>query len=537
MNKGNSRPGAEQRVRVEEAYRSTGGNISEIARQLGISRRTVTHHLRKSSVGKKPMVAGSIKGVEHEVMKFPKEGDVKRYILTSAQNNTRVNEKVWNNLLALRSHYSAELLIGTFSYNTNAYGKLAIKRGKEHTKDNDLWFDDRLIPFFADDRRELASGLVWCGEMNIIPTSADPLSGLDTYSGRKSSIFPHAKLQMKSIAAMKDSFGPKLMYTTGTITQRNYIKKKLGFLGEYHHIYGALLVEVDSLGRWWVRQLDADSNGTIQDLDVVVKDSNVTIGNKVEAITWGDIHATQIDPVVEAVCAGEGGMLDTLKPDFQFFHDVLNGESFNHHSAADPHAKFKSFIRGYSSTTLELQSTGYVVNKYSRTWCRSVVVDSNHDNWLMRWLREHDYRRDPINATLFLKLQAAIYQAIQSQNQSFNLTAFALIDFVSDKKIVFLKGDESFKIARGKIECGMHGHLGPDGARGTPANLNKIGRHANTGHTHSARIINGLYVAGTSSLLDCGYNKGPSSWTHSHILTYPNGKRSIVTLYDGKWRA
>jgi hypothetical protein len=33
------------------------------------------------------------------------------------------------------------------------------------------------------------------------------------------------------------------------------------------------------------------------------------------------------------------------------------------------------------------------------------------------------------------------------------------------------------------------------------------------------------------------YTKGPSNWTHSHIVTYTNGKRTIVTIYNGKWRA
>jgi hypothetical protein len=44
-------------------------------------------------------------------------------------------------------------------------------------------------------------------------------------------------------------------------------------------------------------------------------------------------------------------------------------------------------------------------------------------------------------------------------------------------------------------------------------------------------------VAGTSSKLDVGYNTGPSSWTHSHIVTYENGKRAVITLYAGSWRA
>ena len=85
----------------------------------------------------------------------------------------------------------------------------------------------------------------------------------------------------------------------------------------------------------------------------------------------------------------------------------------------------------------------------------------------------------------------------------------------------------------------MHGHLGPNGAFGSPSNLSKIGKKANTAHTHSAGIFHGLYVAGTSTKLtqDWDYTMGPSSWSWSHIVLYPNGQRTIVTLKNGKWRA
>jgi|ERR1700722_5045417 hypothetical protein len=42
---------------------------------------------------------------------------------------------------------------------------------------------------------------------------------------------------------------------------------------------------------------------------------------------------------------------------------------------------------------------------YARPWLQTVVVDSNHDNWLMRWLRKHDYRllqTRPTECTAFL---------------------------------------------------------------------------------------------------------------------------------------
>ena len=105
---------------------------------------------------------------------------------------------------------------------------------------------------------------------------------------------------------------------------------------------------------------------------------------------------------------------------------------------------------------------------------------------------------------------------------------------------LFLGEDESYVIcpdAHGGIECGMHGHLGINGAKPSPLSLSKMGRKANTAHTHSAAIVDGMYVAGTSTKLEVGYNKGPGSWSQSHIVTYPSGKRAIVTIQGGKWRA
>jgi hypothetical protein len=59
----------------------------------------------------------------------------------------------------------------------------------------------------------------------------------------------------------------------------------------------------------------------------------------------------------------------------------------------------------------------------------------------------------------------------------------------------------------------------------------------NIGHSHSAAIIDGVYVAGLCGLLDQGYNQGPSGWSHTQIITYPNSKRTLLTILDGKWRA
>lgn len=507
-----------------------------VSKELGIPRSTVRHHLSKGDPLPKPISGGASEGLQHKSRAIPRSG-VRRYICTSAQNNTRIHRPTWQSLMTLAAHWGAEVLVSRFTYNRNAYMQPE-KPGHGPLTDEDLWYDSRLAPYFSDERVELAPGLMWCGEMNILPTAVRPLSGFDGYTGRRSGIFPHVKVAMECIPSGK-SEGTKLNFTTGTVTQRNYIQKKAGLKAEFHHVYGALLVEVDTKGRWFCRQLNADSQGVIHDLHVRVDGTELTTGNKVVAINWGDIHVAQMDPGLTELMWGEGGMIDVLLPDYQFMHDLVDFRSRNHHDTGNPHAMFARYISGEESVREELEAVVKFMDKANRNWCDMVVVDSNHDNALTRWLAEGDYKRDPVNAIFFLEAQLRKYKAIEDRDESFHMIEWALRHLgCCDAR--FLRQDESFVLLKersGGIECGMHGHLGPNGARGSPRGLARMGRRANTGHTHTAAIIDGLYVAGTAAGLDHGYNKGPSSWTNSHIVTYANGKRAIVTMYEGAWRA
>lgn len=513
------------------------GSIKRVAEEVSCSRGTVQYHLKKHGLTK-PLAEGFKEGqIKTKAVPLPKEG-VKRYILTSAQNNTRLHQEVFSNLLALKKHFGdCELWISRFTYNLSAYKAQPVKPGEEkNTTDPAVWYTPEIEPYVNDERTQIAPGLVWCGEMNILPTRSRPLSGFETYTGRQSGIFPHAKMAMESIASGKYE-ATKFNYTTGTVTQMNYLARAVGHKAEHHHTYGALLVEVTPDGEWWCRQLNADNSGDIYDLTLKVSKGVVYKNQSVEAINWGDIHEEQLDPVIRELAWGKRQMLDTLRPKFQFMHDTISFVRRNHHDSKDPHKRFKIHIEGRDSVEEEVKGSADFLSKESyRPWCQTVVVKSNHDNALEKWLREADYRSDPPNALFFLRCQLMMYEQIASGNDDFLIFEWACRQAGVSKDIRFLREDESFVICR-DIECGMHGHNGPNGARGTPHNLSRMGRKANTGHTHKAGIFDGLYVAGMCAQTDLGYNLGPGSSSHSHIVTYPNGKRAIVTMYGGKWRA
>ena len=181
-----------------ELYERLGSVIRAVATHLECSRGSVYKHLNKIGVLGKPLTGGTERATKALHKTVPKRG-VKRYLITSAQNNTLMHEANWSNLLALKKYYNAELLVGTYTYNKNAFGKLSVKAGTKAKPETELWYDERLLPYIEDHNVDLAPGLRWCGRMNTLPTATNPLSGFETYTGRKSGIFPHAKHAMQSV--------------------------------------------------------------------------------------------------------------------------------------------------------------------------------------------------------------------------------------------------------------------------------------------------------------------------------------------------
>jgi hypothetical protein len=468
----------------------------------------------------------------------PRKVRHKAYILTCAQNNTEVHGPALQNLEALADHHDAKIMCSTFRYARQSMWQTNLDKKPSDDAVGGIWFDPAIAKYISDDRVEIAKGLVWCGELNISPTAARPLSGMEVYTGRASMIAPHTHLQMQSIATVGGS-GAKLNYTTGAITLRNYIQRKEGFKAEFHHTIGGLLVETDSNGHWWVRQLNADSDGTIYDLDLKVEDGHVTEGHRVEAITFGDIHLDNIDERVRDATWNAGGMVDHLKPRYQFCHDIIDFSRRSHHSIDDPYKMFQRYVTQRESVGDELENVAEFLEWIKRADSETVVVDSNHDRALRRWLASVDGRRDPVNASIWSLLNATLIQYIEKHGEEpKSLLGLALATL--DVPARFLGVDDGFVILpdhAGGIECGMHFDLGANGSRGSLRQFAKLGRRSNGGHSHSAGIDGGAYQAGTKSKLQLEYNHGPSSWSHTDIVTYANSKRSLVTFYEGKYHA
>ena len=477
----------------------------------------------KGVTGSNPIAGGS---VSNPIAKR-KQAVGKRFVITSAQNNTHIHEEFFESIQRYCEHNDAELMISPFFYNVNgvAYGK------KE-----DAWFDERVKPYLVNESVQIAKDLVFCGELNILPSAVNPLSGLHNYTGEQSGIVPHAKLQLESVPTPK-SDRAKLMYTTGTLTKRHYRNEKSGQKGAWHHSFSALVVEISEDGEWFVRQLNAESiTGNFYDLDKYYTPMGVELGNSITAVNYGDLHGISISPEVEYACwEGEGNILDTLKPKYQFLHDSMSNERRNHHNLKCPLYMFTQFSKQAECVKEEVKLTTDLIAKLDRPYSERVVVDSNHDRSLQRWILEQDFKKDPINAIFMLELTLDLYKATEAGEDFHTFeNACRKVD-TRMESVRFLRQDESFKICD-TIECGSHSDSGNNGGRGSVMSFQKLGTRHNIGHSHQCTIKDGIYQSGMSGSLEQGYNKGGSSWSHSHILTYNNGKRTIITQKGRKWR-
>ena len=460
------------------------------------------------------------------VPRFTRSLGATRYLITSAQNATPVHAEFLAALKVAAKALEAELVVIPLRYR-NPTSTWSSKQ------ENDDWWDPSVVPFLFNQRKKLGPNLVLVGDVKIQPTAISPLSGFEALTGRESCVIGHPKVQFRSVPT---GGHPKILTTTGACTRRNFTDSKAGKLGAFHHGLGAVLVELD--GKYFhLRQINADrSTGVFIDVDKLYTPRGVSPAPPALGLVLGDIHERFVCPKVDRATFGPGGIVEVLNPGTLVFNDLFDGYSVNPHHGENP---FVAQVKHRGCVGGVREEVEHAV-KYVQQRCegrRAVVVPSNHDNFLSRWVVSTDWRKIPANAEFYLETAAAMLKSSRLTSSGARYAdpfKYWVDRLKGDANIQCLEVDESFKL--GGIECGLHGDRGPNGARGTLKNLSRLGERVISCHSHTPGIEEGHYQCGTSTTLRLEYTHGPSSWLNTHCVVYANGKRSLLTIIDGKWR-
>ena len=483
--------------------------------------------------GRTPGEAGSGKRLrkpvvrQEDVLPLPAGKKVSRYILTAAQNNTPVDTRLARNLETLAAHYGATIMVGKYVYRVDSKNAEVLPEYRYAEEGESRW-DPWVEKHDASKNILLAPDLIWEGMLNALPTATNPLAGFESHGRGRSLIFPHAKQEMRTLSRHRED-NIRYNFTTGCVTVSKYVNRKAGIKAQFHHILGALLVEVDASGDWWARQLN-DSKGQLRDLDLRVQNGRITKGCPAAGITIGDLHLDQIDP--DSARALDG-LLGFLKPKVEYYHDALDFRR-SHYNCRD---SFKTYLQHINDEYLVEPAVSEVAEFLGgrAKHAKVIAVTSNHDMHLTRWLDEVNPKTDlPENALYYHRLMAVRLEHALRTGKDNNMFAAAarLTGKERIRDVVFL--DEDVSNTCEGIECGMHGHRGVAGSRGSPLQHTKLGTRSNIGHSHSPGIWGGVYVAGTVQDPNPDYSTGPTNWAPGHIIIYPGGKRTIVCQRAGK---
>lgn len=464
----------------------------------------------------------------HTVMSRELRPGCTRYIVTAAQNGTPVHNAFWRSIRVAAEYLQAEILVVPLRYKNPTSHWTGSQRNAE-------WWAPEVRDYLWNVRHKFNRNLTLLADLKIQPTAETPLTGADAISHAASGIIGHTKVQLKCIPTPSAKMA-KILTTTGACTVENYTDSRAGRIGAFHHSLSALIVEVEGT-HFHLRHMHFDSKtGGCIDLDTWFGPSGFKKAPRPLALVMGDTHVDSIDPKVKEATFGEGGLIDTLQPRHLIWHDLLDSYSCNPHHKGNPFNVIAKRSKNADDVRAEVNRALDFIFQNTPEFATSVIVGSNHNEFLRRWIINGDWKNDPVNAEFYLETALAMVRGTKLTEKGTEYPDPFLFwaEQADLPNTILLADDESFEL--GGVELGMHGNLGPNGARGSRANLKRIGIRSIIGHSHTPGIDEGCYQAGTSTRLRLEYNKGPSSWLNAHVLLHADGKRQLLIIVDGKYR-
>jgi len=517
------------------------------------SRRTVQKWIPKLGLKQQP----DIESPEFEKAKTKKFNSNKnRFIITWAQNNTPVHEVFLKNIESYAKHISADIhvIAGRYKNPTSIFSD------KEH----DTWHHS--VSMYLDAaRHDVHKYLSIMSDVKVQPTAINPMTGMTGMSGINSCVFGSPRLQLEMIPVL-EGCKPKMMMTTGSCTKANYTDSKSGKQGEFHHTLGFVVIEIKDDDTFFARQVSADIHGNFTDLynDVYfdgvksdidfsnedfptiartkwmkanfgekpttwIGDSIINRITEIDACVLGDLHYGNEDL---EVIKGTKTLLANLVPHHVILHDVFDGSSINHHESKDPFAQYRNEVKGTNDLKKEVD---YMLNQLEmfKKYNNVVVVRSNHDDFLDRWLKNEDWKKMPTakNSMEYMQYSQILLRQYGEAPQVKGVIP-ELINNVYPEFITLGRSD-SYIVNGWELAC--HGDIGSGGSRGSLQQFRKLNTKIITGHSHTPGRKDGALAVGTSTIMRVGYNIGPSNWFQSHVIIHKSGKAQHIHFVDGEY--
>jgi hypothetical protein len=202
--------------------------------------------------------------------------------------------------------------------------------------------------------------------------------------------------------------------------------------------------------------------------------------------------------------------------------------SINHHEMNDPFVQYAKEMNGTNDLGKELDIMMVGLTAFVN-YKNVVIVRSNHDDFLDRWLKNGDWKKQPTykNSRLYMKLSDLLLEQYEKTPHKVKGVIPALINEKFPKFITLGRSD-SYRVKN--WELGQHGDYGTNGSRGSLNQFRNLNTKIIVGHYHTPGRKDGALAVGTSTKLRMGYNSGASSWLQSHVIIHKDGRAQHINF-------
>ena len=483
---------------------------------IGVSRKTIDYHygnmtnFRKAVSEKTTAIICDLE--QHEIATAPSK-KIKRFVITTVVPGAEIHEGFYKNIKAYCKDFDAELLV-------------LLSLG--HNRDSLIVPPILKNDVFIMSDTNLNSNVFILGLKNTA-AKVDPITGLPRIGQRNGTFICASPKQRLKYIATGPSKLPHALMSTGALTYPNYIKstklvEKSAYVADNDHVMGAVILELDENEMFHFRQVQCTKDGSFVDLGTYyVGGKKRTLAP--EAFVLGDWHSGETCPITANTWYD---ISKKLKVKQWIIHDGFSGSSVNHHNTEKIITLTKQADEGKLNLNKELSGYAADIIEMLSKIPKVVIVKSNHDEFLERYLEEARYVHHPYNHRMAIKLAGAFLDG-------HNPVEYFVHEIVKvpRKNIKWLQRDEDYQIAG--IQLGSHGDKGANGSRGSINALENAHGNVVYGHSHTPEIQRGAFCVGTSTPPKPDYGTGPSSWMNASCLVYENGQRQMINSINGKW--
>ena len=393
--------------------------------------------------------------------------------------------------------------------------------------------------------------------LKLIAKMVNPLTGQKKFGPGETRIFGHPQFRLETKAHINSKFDPVFHMTTGSITVPNYlggryIQERTAQMATERHYTGALILEktsaqrgdnlinIEGVGRFHMRniefvQTDAEGNALenpyFMDLNKAYYSNGVVKTIRAQALMFGDFHFGATDQ--RAALEAKHQLLKLFLPRRVYVEDDFDGNEINHHERL--HLLSQAKLAGRSGNILEegllylkenLESILVLLPK------DSIIIRkrSNHPHWVVRYLQDGQFMKEPQNTILGLELAKAMVEGMDP------------IDYYLKKHMepslynrikTLAAGETTFEGSR-PVLTSFHGDKGIGGAKASMQTFVESVEAAVYGHTHTLEAFNRIInIPGNVEVPQSYAQEGFNKTLIGNAVIGPDGQIQFL-LYDRK---